>query len=118
MEFKDILKGLVESVPGAAGAIFVDWEGEAVEYFFAGADDDIKLLGAHHGILLNLLRDASENMGQGKVQRLMVATETAKVMVQTLKDGYFLVAVASPVSNTGRAYHMMDKAAKILNEDI
>ena len=116
--FKKILKDAVEGLPGAVGAIFVDGEGESVEHFFAGADYDIKLLGAHQGILLNLLATAAEGSGHGRVQGMVVSTDEARVIVQPLKDGYLLVLLLSLHCNTGVAMHAVKKTAQALVEEI
>jgi len=116
--FKEILKGAVEDVPGAMGAIFADWEGESVEHYFGGADDEIRLVGAHQGILLNLMKTASDNVGLGEVNEVMFVTDEAKVMARPLKDGYFLVMLLQSHSNSGLAKRALRRAADVLDEEI
>jgi hypothetical protein len=50
--FKLIVQELVQSTAGATGAILIDWEGEAVEFYSPVASEfDIKILGAHQNIV-------------------------------------------------------------------
>jgi len=116
--FRDILKGAVDGVPGATGAIFADWEGESVEHYFNGADDDIKLVGAYQGILLNLVKSAAENVGLGEVNEVMLVTEGAKVMARSLKDGYFLVMLLETGTNSGLAKRALRATAELIDEEI
>ena len=57
MPFKAILKELVEVTPGASGAILADWEGEAVEQCCHYDDFELKVIGAHKGIILNQMKE-------------------------------------------------------------
>ena len=116
--FKEILKKAVAGTPGATGAIFVDWEGEAVDYFFLGKDDEIKLVGAHHGILMNLLSDAAKNTAQGRVLGMIYTAEDAKVVVQPVKDGYLLVMLLAVQANAGIALRAARRTAGILKEEV
>lgn len=116
--FKKILQETVEGLPGAVGAIFADWEGEAVEQFFPGPVDEIKLLGAHQGIILNLIKDAAGESGLGTVNGVLMTFDGAKVVVQPLKDGYFLVLLTDGTCNGGLALRALRDAADILREEI
>jgi len=116
--FKDILKSTVEGLPGALGAIFADWEGESVEHFFAGPEDEIKLLGAHQGILLNLVKEAAAGAGHGAVKCMMLTTDKARVVVQPIKDGYFLVLLLTRHCNSGLALRAASSAAGVLSGEI
>ncbi|MBI5191102.1 MAG: roadblock/LC7 domain-containing protein [Nitrospirae bacterium] len=116
--FKKILQETVEGLPGAVGAIFADWEGEAVEQFFPGPVDDIKLLGAHQGIILHLIAEAGGESGLGAAEVVLITLADAKVVVQPLKDGYFLVLLAERTCNGGLALRATGRAAEILREEI
>ncbi len=109
---------MVDEVPGASGAIFADWEGESVECVSKGSDEDIKLLGAHHGILLNLAREVAENSMQGGVKGMLVISEGGKVVVQPVKDGYYVVLLLSPHGNAGVAMKILGEAAELLGREI
>jgi len=63
MPFQPILKNLVESVPGAVGAILVDWEGEAVQEYSHGTTYDIRFIGAKNGVILTRRESQRHNQG-------------------------------------------------------
>ena len=51
MPFNYLLTNLLVDVPEAVGAIFVDYEGEAVEWVTRHGDPfDLKVEGAYHGL--------------------------------------------------------------------
>lgn len=116
--FKDILKKMVGDVPGAVGAIFADWEGESVEHYYAGPEDDIKLLGAHQGILLNSIGNLTGGNGTGALRCMLVSTDAAKLVVRPLKEGYYMVLMLSPGSNGGLALRASETAARKLLAEI
>jgi len=73
--FKRILTELVTAVPGASGAILADWEGEAVEQFSFYDDFEMKLIGAHKGIILNRVREAYADLNVGELQEIVISAQ-------------------------------------------
>ncbi len=53
MAFKRILGKLIDAVPGSCGALLADWEGEAVDQVARMDDYELKVIGAHKGIIFN-----------------------------------------------------------------
>ena len=91
MPFKTILMDLMDSVPGATGAILADWEGEAVEQICFYEIYDLKVIGAHKGILLNLLKDAHQKMDAGEMKHTVITTEQQHYLTGPIGADYFLV---------------------------
>lgn len=83
----------------------LDWEGEIVEEYSTVEGFELDLIGAHHGIILDIVKDASTShnggrMAQNKVgiSSVIISTEGIRLIISTLKDNYYLV-VAMPRSN-------------------
>ena len=92
MPFKDILGLIVESVRGGVGAILVDDEGEAVDVFTHGDSYDIRLAGAHHGIILTLLEEAMKRSQNGdSLQGLAIKSERLNYTIMPVQEGLFVV---------------------------
>lgn len=53
--FTPILQVLVDSVPGALGAVFTAGDGECVDYFSGMDPYELKIVGAHTSLLLQVL---------------------------------------------------------------
>ena len=116
--FQEILQKVVDDVPGAAGVIFADWEGESVEYVSNGREEDIKLLGAHLGIILNLAREVAENCAQGGIRGMLVSSEAGRVVVQPVKEGYYLVMLLPSNGNIGVAFKKLREASELFMQEI
>ena len=92
MPFKDVLGLLVESVKGGVGAILVDSEGEAVDIFTHGDGYEIRLAGAHHVIVMNLLREAIKRLDEGdRLQGLSIKSEKIVYTIMPVGEGLFVV---------------------------
>lgn len=107
MPFKSLLSRLLEDIPGALGAIIVDWEGEAVDQVARIAEYDIKVLGAHKGIVLNLLRDALTRLSTGGLEEVAIRTEQNTTLIAPLNEDYYLVLTLGPEAIAGRAAFKM-----------
>jgi predicted regulator of Ras-like GTPase activity (Roadblock/LC7/MglB family) len=112
LAFQTILKELVTSIPGAIGALFLDWEGETVEMLgarpFDADDHDLKIMGAHQGIFLTQLRQICDRISAGTPHRFKVEFASTKVLSCDLADGYYLVLVVDAATNEGVAWQRME----------
>ena len=109
--FEQILRDLLETTSGAVGAIFLDREGEAVQFwtervFDIGADG-LKAIGAYQGIYLAELKRLCDRIGAGRPERFTIHFAQIKVMSCDLKDGYYVVLIVDPDANEGTAWHRL-----------
>lgn len=118
MPFKEILKTLVESVPAASGAILADWEGEAVEQFCLYDDYEIKVTGAHEGIILNHLKDVHAAFPAGGLEEVVIVTGEQQVIVGVVGADYSLVMTLAREALLGLALHRFRDAVQVLEKEI
>lgn len=121
MAFGAILQDLVGRVPHARGAVFVDGEGEYVELYTtdgAAGEDDMKLTGAHEGIVLNMFAEAARNSSQGAPRELYVRNQELDVFACMLKDGYFVLLTREPKGVPGQALFELRRAARAIEAEI
>jgi len=97
MKFTRILKELTERV-GATGAVMLDWEGEIVADYSTVEGLELDLIGAHHGIVLDIIKEASACHNEGfkagaalRVLSVIILTGGVRLIITTLKDDYYLV---------------------------
>lgn len=107
MPFKSLLNRLLEDIPGALGAIIIDWEGESVDQVARINEYDIKVLGAHSGIVLGLLREALSRADSGALEDVVIRTEQNKTLVAPLTEDYLLILQLGVESITARATYKM-----------
>jgi len=116
--FKTLLNKLVESVPGASGAILADWEGESVEQFCFCDPYDMKVTAAHWGILLTLLKELAEQYRTGQVREGMISTDHQHVLVGAVGDDYALVMTLTPEALPLQALRSFRETAALLKKEI
>lgn len=118
MPFKKLLAELIERVPGAQGAIVADWEGEAVDQVARIDDYELKVIGAHKGVILNNLRQVVRRLDGGNLEELVIATERTQTLVLPLTEEYFLVLTMGRGDALGRALFEARRCAAHLKIEI
>jgi predicted regulator of Ras-like GTPase activity (Roadblock/LC7/MglB family) len=112
--FARILHALVERVPGALGAIFADWEGEAVDHFAHMPPIDIQLVGAHWGIVLMQASDRLARAGVGRVEELLVECSASLVLIRRVTERYYVVLTTKRSVHLGTARRELERSAQTL----
>jgi len=118
MSFKKLLTELVESVPCARGAIIADWEGEAVDHVARIDEYEIKVIGAHKGIILYNLREVVRRLDGGDLEELVITTERGQTLVLPLTAEYYLVLTMGDGDGLGRALFEARRCAALLKAEI
>lgn len=116
--FGEILKQAIETVPGARGAAFADWEGETVDNFSAQiGDTGLRLISAHWGVIYSLAR-AAWKPELGAIAQLLLEFDTQRVLVRRVTDAYFVVMTLGPEGNLAYASRALDRAEGQLREQM
>jgi predicted regulator of Ras-like GTPase activity (Roadblock/LC7/MglB family) len=117
--FNSYLAELVQALPGAEGAIFVDWEGEAVDRF-DGSDHEtpIRLVGAHWGIIYYLFRSALERADAGKPQHLVLTFSEKKFIIYQVTPEYLIVVTMRKDVNLSLALDMCRVTVRRLQREM
>ncbi len=113
-DFRAVLKNLVQGVPGAWGAIFVDWEGESVDLYATSDEYEVKLAGAHAGLLLTRLVAVGKDCTLGRTHSTVVRADNNQFFLHTLDEEYFVLLAASPRAPAGQARHRLAAAVEQL----
>lgn len=103
MPFKPLLNALIERVPGARGAIVADWEGEAVDYVGSMDDYDLKVIGAHKGVILHNMREVINRLGNDDVKEIIITTGQSQTLILPVTKEYYLVLTLDRSDMLGRA---------------
>ena len=118
MPFKTILRQLVESVPGATGAILADWEGESVEQFCLYDDFELKIIAAHKGIILNHMKDAHAALPGGELEDAVVTTDLRHIVTGVVGPEYSLVMTLEREAVVGYALRCFRRSVELLEKEI
>lgn len=118
MPFKKLLGELVFKVPGALGAVLADWEGEAVDQSGHLDEYELKIIGAHKGVILQNLREVVERLENDRVREIVVTTEKVQTLVIPVTPDYFLVLTLNRESALGRALFEARRCVALLKKEI
>lgn len=116
MSFNIILKRLAEAA-NATGAVLLAWDGEIVDSY-SQSPIELDLIGAHHGIVLNIIKDAASRSHSDAVRYVSISTEKARLLIFSLKDGYYLVVTLGRSGYIGKVLRESDKAVKALEAEM
>ncbi|HEX9873430.1 MAG TPA: roadblock/LC7 domain-containing protein [Deferrimonas sp.] len=117
MPFKKILGQLVDNVPGAQGAIIADWEGEAVDHVSRIDDYELKVIGAHKGVILTNLRAAIARLEGDDLEEMVITTEKVQTLVMPVTREYFLLLSLDRGDALGRARFEARRCVKRLQKE-
>ena len=116
--FREILENMVLRVPGAVGAIFADWEGEAVDQFAHIPPLDIQLVGAHWGVVFNSATRCLQLIGGGGIEELWIEGESALVFVRRVTEKYYVVLATSRSAHLGTARRELERTSLHLRKEM
>jgi predicted regulator of Ras-like GTPase activity (Roadblock/LC7/MglB family) len=128
--FTPILRQTVQDLPDAIGIVFADWEGEAVDRFDprAGRPDDgrapvgpavdLRLWGAHWGIILHLVESALRTFHYGDPFELILQHEDLDVLIRAVTDRYYLLLALRTGGPIGRALVALRRSAEALRAEM
>jgi hypothetical protein len=119
MPFNYLLTNLLVDVPSAVGAIFLDVEGEAVEWVTRHGDPyDLKVEGAYHCIFRRALDEISPDSGIGRINAYVMEGEQLTALTQTLPDGYYVVLVLDGSGSRSQALYHLRRTAQVLAREL
>ena len=102
--FKDTLRELVEGVDGGMASTVMDSSGIALEtYAKDDAAYDISIIGIEYGVVLGSIQRASEQLGAGEAQEVVIETEKHSTLLRVINETYFMAFTIAPGANIGKA---------------
>ena len=119
MPFNYLLTNLLVDVPHAVGAIFVDPEGESVEWVTRHGDPfDLKVEGAYHSIFMRRLEEITTGSMAGPIESFILEGSDLITLTQALPDGYYVVLVVDRNCSRAQALHRLRRAAEVIAREI
>jgi hypothetical protein len=115
MPFNILLTNLMVDVPEAVGAIFLDEEGETVDFVTRhGEPFDLKVEGAVQGLFTRQLGSTVAGAGIGSLQYFVIEGTELATLTHVLPDGYYMVLVVRKPVARARAQHHLRGTAKLI----
>jgi predicted regulator of Ras-like GTPase activity (Roadblock/LC7/MglB family) len=116
--FNQILAEVVRTIPGARGAIFLDWEGESVDDFSNFGNTNLRLLGAHWGIVFFQASAILKRHHFSPPSAISIRFTEQQVIIRRVTDEYLVLLALDPEANSGQALHLLKQAEEQLREQM
>lgn len=101
----EILKKVVESTPGAKGAILMGFDGISVAQWVKpefAAETDIESMAMEFSFRFLELRDAATSLEMGTVSDITLKAEFGSVVVRVLSQEYFVTVLLAHAGHMGK----------------
>lgn len=119
MPFNYLLTNLLVDVPAAVGAIFLDDEGEAVDWVTRHDDPyDLKVEGAWHSIFKRQIEGLSGALSGDRIESFIVECSHLVALTQALPEGYYVVLVLDKTSSRAQALFHLRRAAAVIAREL
>ncbi len=115
--FTSVLRSLVRVVPEALLAVFVDEEGECVDYCSALPPFDAKIAGAQLHVMVHEVSQVVAKLRGGKVWFVHVQGSERELLVRRVSDEYLLVLVTGPLKAEGPLRGAIDATVSALRAE-
>ena len=97
----------------------LDWEGEAVAEYAVYDGSDLAEIGAHYGIILNMIAKVLVGGTSGDVVLdIGIATRSSRLVISTIKEGYYLVLKMEKDVPFGRILFKTRKTISLLKDEM
>ena len=115
--FTAILRRVFEAVPAVIAAVFVDLEGECIDYVAAIAPYDAKVSAAHMHLLLKRMREGL-SPGRGETFGFQLVSSEREVWVRQFCEEYALVVLLGRGFDTSELRDAMAFAGREFREEV
>jgi predicted regulator of Ras-like GTPase activity (Roadblock/LC7/MglB family) len=116
--FRSILQRIVERVPGALGAIFADWEGEAVDSYGTRAREEVFLIAAHYGVILHHIQSALHLTHFGEASEVILLHQKLDLIVRAVAQDYYVVLAVDAGAHLATALREVNAAVVELKREM
>ena len=117
MEFRAVLKGIVDACDGSLGAVIMGYDGIAIdEYLPATGGVDVQLLTVEYASVLKEIKRTVAVLKTGELEEVSIMAEQCSVVVRGINDDFFLALVLGAEGNFGKGRYLLKREAVALRE--
>ena len=118
LSIDSLLKKLVSQVEGATGAIILEADGEAVQWYAVADSDRLRLRGAYAAVVLKSCRAAASRAELGGMRSLLLEYDGSSLAVHEIDRDCFVVLELGPSANIGQALFRLEPIVVKLRGEI
>ncbi|HJV36410.1 roadblock/LC7 domain-containing protein [Geomonas sp.] len=117
MEFKAILKAIVEGSSGGVGGVVMGYDGIAIdEYLRDTGGLDVQILAVEYASVLKEIKRTVGVLKTGELEEVSIVSDRCTVVVRGITADFFVAVVLTPEGNFGKARYLMKREAARLRE--
>jgi predicted regulator of Ras-like GTPase activity (Roadblock/LC7/MglB family) len=118
---QETLRKIVESTPGAKGAILMGFDGISVAQWVKPefeSETDIESMAMEFSFRFLELRDAANSLEMGAISDITLKAEFGSVLVRVLSQEYFVTVLLAHSGHMGKGRWMLRSQALALRTDL
>src|SRR6185369_16442234 len=117
MDFKAVLKAIVEQVDGAVGGVIMGYDGIAIdEYLVPNPGFEVQILAIEYASVLKEIKRTVGVLNTGELEEVSIISEQCSVIVRGISDDFFVALVMAADGNFGKGRYLLKRAAPELRE--
>lgn len=93
-------------------------EGESVDQVGIMDDYDLKVIGAHKGVILHNMREVVDRLGDDDLREIVVTTRQTQTLILPVTKEYYLVLILDRSDMLGRALLEARRCILALHKEI
>lgn len=118
MSIDSLLKKLVAQVEGATGAIVLEADGEAVQWYTIADSDRLRLRSAYVAVVVKASQAAASRSALGELKSLLFKYDSCCLLVREIESDCFVVLELGPSANIGQALFRLEPIIRELRGEI
>jgi predicted regulator of Ras-like GTPase activity (Roadblock/LC7/MglB family) len=115
---KSLLEELVSRVKGATGAIIIEGDGEAVQWYSELDGERLRLRGAYVALMLQACRSTNIRASLGDMDSLVIGYDVTTLIARRIDDECFLILELKSSANLGEALFRLEPVSAKIKEEI
>jgi hypothetical protein len=116
--FTPILRRMWEALPSVLAAVFVDLEGECIDYVSSLDPFEAKVGGAHAFVLVDAIRATHRKLGLAEPVVLSMTGSSRELWARRVNEDYVLVLVLVPGSDHAQVRAMLARASREFRDEV
>lgn len=117
MEFRSILKTIVDESGGGLGCVIMGYDGIAIDEYLPSAGElDVQILAVEYASVLKEIKRTVGVLKTGELEEVSIISERCCIIVRGISDDFFTALVLDPDGNFGKGRYLLKREAARLRE--
>jgi predicted regulator of Ras-like GTPase activity (Roadblock/LC7/MglB family) len=119
MDFKAVLKTIVDESPDSLGVVIMGYDGIAIdEHLRAGGGVDVQMLAVEYASILKEIKRTVEVLKTGELEEVSIMAKECSILVRGISDDFFVALVLGAGGNFGKGRYLLKRETSRLRESL